>query len=120
FNDAGWQQGVASLGYETSGSNFGNAGLLGTLLPPGAVSAYARVPFTVTDPSTRLTTLQMKYDDGFVAYLNGVPIASANAPGALAYNSVATADHPDALAAMYVDFDVSAFSHLLNEGENVL
>src|SRR5690606_33271741 len=64
--------------------------------------------------------LQMKYDDGFVAYLNGQIIASANAPGTLGWNSVATLDHPDALAINFVDFEVSQHSHLLVQGENIL
>ena len=32
--------------------------------------------------------LNMRYDDGFVAYLNGVEVARRNAPASLAYNSV--------------------------------
>ena len=44
-------------------------------------SAYIRVLFTVNDPAevTGLTLL-MRYDDGFVAYLNGVEIANRLAP----------------------------------------
>ena len=44
-------------------------------------AALVRMPFSV-DNATLCTqlTLMMQYDDGFVAYLNGVPVADANAP----------------------------------------
>ena len=55
-------------------------------------SAYVRIPFTVSSPAdVQLLRLNMKYDDGYVAWLNGVEIARRNAPATLAYNSTATA-----------------------------
>ena len=38
-------------------------------------------------------SLEARYDDGFVAYLNGVPVLSVNAPDTLAYDSLATTSH---------------------------
>ncbi len=74
-------------------------------------SVYVAVPFVLTpDKFAGLgdtITLQMKYDDGFVAYLNGVEIARANAPATLAWNSAATASHADTDALQYVSFPVS-------------
>src|SRR5207247_4266116 len=53
-------------------------------------TAFLRIPFTVTDPSViQFLTLRMKYDDGFVAYLNGQLVASANAPLLPTWNSSA-------------------------------
>ena len=44
-------------------------------------TALVRIPFSVDTPSTcTQLSLLMEYDDGFVAYLNGVPVAEANAP----------------------------------------
>jgi hypothetical protein len=84
-------------------------------------SAYVRIPFDLTDPSAfDFLRLRMKYDDGFVAYLNGQPVASANAPEVPAYNSVATADHATADALVYQDFDLSDKRSLLRVGRNVL
>jgi hypothetical protein len=53
-------------------------------------SAYLRIPFTV-GPTGRFENLRLKmrYDDGFVAWLNGVRVASANAPQSLAWNALA-------------------------------
>ncbi|QDU57683.1 CotH kinase family protein [Aeoliella mucimassa] len=120
FDDSTWQTGTASLGYELSGSNYASAGLLDTVLPAGTRSAYVRIPFQVDDPSTLLTTLQMKYDDGFIAYINGTRVASASAPETLNYLSTATGSHDDSQAVQFVDFNIASYTDLLHEGENLL
>ena len=74
-------------------------------------TAYIRVPFVVTNAAPiNFLTLRMKYDDGFVAYLNGVAVASRNAPitpDVPTWNSAATASHPDAQAIQFEDFDLT-------------
>jgi hypothetical protein len=57
-------------------------------------SAYMRIPFTVANP-TNVTelALRMRYDDGFVAYVNGQEVARVNAPETPAFNSAATNGH---------------------------
>ena len=67
----------------------------------------------------------MKYDDGFVAYLNGVEVArSSNVPnGQPAFNTLVVRGRPDAEVLAFVDFDITAFQNLLiddNDGHNVL
>lgn len=118
FNDASWTAGTASVGYETSGNDF--AGLIQTPISPGTTSVYVRIPFNVTSSSALLDTLQMKYDDGFIAYLNGSPIASSNAPASPGYTSTATNQRSDSQGAQYVNFPISSFSSLLHSGTNVL
>jgi hypothetical protein len=86
-------------------------------------SAYLRVPFSVASPANLSSlTLKMKYDDGFVAYINGTEVARRNAPGAAgsapAYNAAATADRAAGQAAVFEDIDISAFRHLLTPGSN--
>ena len=61
--------------------------------------------------------LEVFYDDGFVAFLNGTRIAQANAPATLQWNSSATANHE---AESRVSFNISQFIDRLEEGENVL
>jgi hypothetical protein len=86
-----------------------------------SASAYVRIPFVVTDPAAfDQLTLRMMYDDGFVAYLNGVEVARRNAPATLNYNSAATAEHANALAAEYEDIDITPHLGLLHAGTNVL
>ena len=65
-------------------------------------------------------TLRLKYDDGFVAWLNGQEIARRNAPDTPTWNSTATGGRPDDLAAQFEDFNVSPFASLLEVGANVL
>ncbi|HXI51948.1 MAG TPA: lamin tail domain-containing protein, partial [Candidatus Saccharimonadales bacterium] len=84
-------------------------------------SAFVRIPFAVTDPASINTLkLNLRYDDGFVAYLNGVEIARRNAPGGLAWNSVATADRDLAAGVTPESLDLTASVPLLVEGTNVL
>ena len=85
-------------------------------------SLWSRIEFDVPDMSQfDELMLRMKYDDGFVAYLNGVKIAERNAPAESAYNSAATAAHPNAQAVVFEEIDVT--EHLLfalKPGANVL
>ncbi|HTY85878.1 MAG TPA: CotH kinase family protein [Candidatus Acidoferrum sp.] len=84
-------------------------------------TAYVRLAFNVADPSAYDTLqLLMRYDDGFVAYLNGHWIASANAPATPAWNSAATQRHLDPQAVQWQAFDLSAAQLYLQPGNNVL
>jgi len=57
-------------------------------------TAYIRIPFTVANPTnvTQLT-LRMRYDDGFVAFINGAEVARVNAPNSPGFRSNATNTH---------------------------
>ena len=86
-------------------------------------TVYIRYEFQLDDPS-QFTGLElsMRYDDGYVAYLNGQVIASRNAPGTLSWNSSASANHSDSAA---VGFEKANITHpasleLLQAGANVL
>ena len=118
FDDSSWQIGTASIGFENNPADYDD--LIITDVPVGTTSLYVRMQFDVSDPNTALDTLQMKYDDGFIAYLNGTRIASANAPAIGVHDSIATDVHPDGQAVNYVDFDVSAFTNDLVAGTNTL
>ena len=124
-NDAEWTSGTNGVGYETTPEDY--AGLIRT----GVVSMYRtngsvfiRIPFQIQDAATlaafQRLTLAMRYDDGFVAYLNGVRVAEANAPADPLYNSVATANHPDGLAVAAESFDLSGSLGALRVGANLL
>jgi hypothetical protein len=84
-------------------------------------SAYLRIEFEVADASIYdVLNLKMKYDDGFIAYLNGVVIASDNAPAGPVWNSESTSDHPDSEAVNFVSFPASDHVGALVSGTNVL
>lgn len=131
FDDSSWQSGDTGVGYVYYGPQGGtspyssmiNLDMASTMFvngrPPTSYdSAYIRVDFTVGDPSLiSQLVLRMKYDDGFVAYINGVEVASANAPASLSYTSSATAEHD---GTSYEDFTILNASSYLQSGSNVL
>ncbi|MCX5683259.1 MAG: lectin-like protein, partial [Planctomycetota bacterium] len=70
-------------------------------------SAYLRVPFTVAeDAAFNHLHLEMQYDDGFVAFIDGVEVARSNAPASLAWNSAATASRGGTSANTPHEFDI--------------
>jgi len=84
-------------------------------------SAYIRLPFDVADPAVFSSlTLRMKYDDGFVAYLNGTEVARRNAPASQQWNSAATANRPTTNAVVFEDIDLTSRLNLLVTGTNLL
>jgi hypothetical protein len=91
------------------------------LMQHANATAYLRCPFTVADPAAfNSLTLRLKYDDGFIAYLNGVEVARANTPLEPDWRSAATTSRSDAEARAYEDFNLSAWLGLLRSGDNVL
>jgi len=119
FDDSQWRGGNTGVGYDY-------ADLIG--LDVGEMrnvnqTVYIRIPFIVEDVSLiDELTLRMKYEDGFVAYLNGRELGGDNAPGLheLTWNSGANASRDDNLAVDFQDFDISAYKDLLVVGFNVL
>ena len=84
-------------------------------------SAYIRLPFEVAGPrAMEVLKLRVKYDDGYVAYLNGREVARRNAPAVLAWNSAATRERPDSEAVVFEEINVSARLDALEGGANVL
>ncbi|MCA9259397.1 MAG: chitobiase/beta-hexosaminidase C-terminal domain-containing protein, partial [Planctomycetales bacterium] len=123
FDDAAFNYvGPTGFGYENSpGAATNYVDEIRTNVPSGTESLYLRVEFALDDlVGIDELTLGMRYDDGFVAYLNGVRIAEANAPEAVQWNSRAVASHADGLAESYLSFDVSAAIPHLKAGANVL
>lgn len=86
FDDSNWTAGTSPIGYGSSG--LGTTATLG-----GEVTLYIRAHFTPPVDARRLRelTLELDYDDGFVAFLNGVEIARQNLPAGQDRGSVATA-----------------------------
>ncbi|UCD49516.1 MAG: CotH kinase family protein [Phycisphaerales bacterium] len=131
FDDSGWTSAIPAIG-ETSGGvgyerNTGYESFIGydvaSEMYGNMEACYIRIPFTVEAQDvagSNFMHLRMRFDDGFVAYLNGTPIASANAPAAPAWNSGATASHSDLSALSWQTFDCSAATGSLRAGDNIL
>ncbi|MGE5294912.1 MAG: lamin tail domain-containing protein, partial [Solirubrobacterales bacterium] len=119
FNDSSWKTGTTGVGYDYAGYT----GLDVKAMQGTNQTVYVRVSFTTTE-STDFSklVLRMRYEDGFVAWLNGQEVARANAPAAaqLTWNSGATATREDADAVVAQEFDISAYKDALVKGSNVL
>ena len=124
FNDAAWLSGTGGVGYERS---TGYETLfqidVRSQMDGKNTTCYIRIPFNVTaETLAGLTslTLKVRYDDGFIAYLNGAEIQRALFSSTPAWNSAASADHPDAQAVSWETFDVSGRLSSLRAGANLL
>ena len=111
---------VTGFGYEQA-SGFEGAfatDLLAAMQGRNA-SVYARIPFQVTQSDTYAARLRIKYDGGFIAYINGQEIARRNVPASPTWNSAATASRApaDALTFTTIDLPLTAPLPL---GNNVL
>jgi len=85
----------------------------------GRTSCYIRIPFSISADTKLYNSLylRMRYDDGFIAYLNGVEVARVGIVGEAGWNSRADSEHN---ALILESFDISDFSDLLVEGANML
>jgi len=85
-------------------------------------TAYLRLPFEVTNPSAITSlSLDVRYDDAFAAWLNGIPVARGNTrDGDLDWSSTAPSSRPDSQAVEYVTFDLGNYSGALRPGRNIL
>ncbi|WP_425396101.1 CotH kinase family protein [Aeoliella sp.] len=84
-------------------------------------SIYQRVEFNVADPSALgALWMDMQFNDGFVAYLNGMKVVVENAPSRPSWQSLALEQREDSEAFSPKRFDLSAFHDLLVSGNNVL
>ena len=120
-----WIYGESGIGYERSGFNYRSLINLDVEEMAGTnPSLFVRIPFIIddtTDPQLiNELRLLMRYDDGFIAYINGVKVASSNAPQQASWNSSSTGNRSDSLAIIPEEFDISDNKDLLVIGENML
>jgi hypothetical protein len=83
-------------------------------------SCYVRIPFTVDAADLagfNFMRLKMRYDDGFVAYINGEEIHRATFTGTPYWNSNASGNHE---ADSLESFNVSDHINALQAGDNIL
>lgn len=124
IDDSAWVSGTGGVGYDTSTDYDAFIGIdVDGRMRGVATSVFIRIPFQLDGETLKqwnCMTLRMRYDDGFVAYLNGVLIASENAPANVQWNSAATAGHDDAAAVQFGSLDAGKFVDALQPGRNLL
>lgn len=95
-------------------------GMYSTPFPAGAPTLCARTTFNVVDKTTiQSLRLNIKYDDGFIVYLNGTEILRNNAPATPAFNSTA-ADREDDRCEEFEAFPLAGAQATLVNGTNLL
>ena len=126
YNDSNWYKHTGrpgGIGYDL---NVGYDQLIGldieSQMYTRNASCFIRIPFNMNDSADEydFLTLNIRYDDGFVAYLNGTEIARRNAGAAVTWNSTAEAEHPDSQAVQFESIDISSSINLLQPGNNLL
>lgn len=125
FDDSAWPlSGPLGVGYDTGSDYNPYFGVDVIAMRSNSESCYIRIPFTIdggTDPADiQSLKLRMRYDDGFVAYLNGVKVAEDHAPASPAWDSGATSNHSDDDAVEFQEFSANAALGALVSGTNVL
>ncbi|NIS53452.1 MAG: hypothetical protein GWN67_28870, partial [Phycisphaerae bacterium] len=125
YDDSNWPSGTGGVGYERNpGDPINFLGLFninvhGDMYGNNS-TCYIRIPFTVTHTDLSDMTLKVRYDDGFVAYLNGAEVARRNLTGTPQWDSAATSENPDSAAVNFENIDISAYINNLRQGDNLL
>jgi hypothetical protein len=126
FDDSAWdlcEGGPGGIGYERSSGYEQHISLdLEQQMYNRYTTCYIRIPFTYVESNDifDFMTLKVKYDDGFIAYLNGTEVARRNFSGTPAWNSSASTTHSDSEAVEFESIDISAFLGNLRPGSNLL
>ena len=124
FDDSSWSRGNGGVGFDFNGEK----NLL-TLVTTDVrddmhsvnASIYLRTSFEVEDlEKIDSAILKVHYEDGFVAFLNGVEVARKHAPEILEFNSRATTSPGDEDVLRGEDFLIDAHHDVLRNGRNVL
>ncbi|MFT4548999.1 MAG: hypothetical protein ACI9MB_002969, partial [Verrucomicrobiales bacterium] len=125
YDDATWTAGTGGVGYErgTGYENFFDIDVEAEMWDNEA-SCLIRIPFTVSAAELvdkNGAEIRVRYDDGYVAYLNGTEIARRNFTGNPDGDSDAASSHSDGSAIVLETADISAHIGLFVEGgDNVL
>ncbi len=117
FDDSEWINGTFGIGYGDGDDS--------TEIANNTISVFTRSTFTIEDTSTVTEMLfHIDYDDGYIAFLNGVEISRASITGTnpVPYNQGADSfTEPKLVFGEELDkIDLKEYKSLLKEGENVL
>lgn len=120
LDDSTWQEGQGGLGFDLIWAylDYIDTDLEFDMwaISPGCL---IRIPFELNDAQDfGQLTLNMRYDDGFVAYINGVRVAASGAPSELRWDTQALEAHEAGEG--FESFDCSAALAVLKPGQNIL
>ena len=121
YNDGGWSSGDAGLGFPATKDGVVTVVSYGSNANDKHPTTYFRKHFALNaDPAdVAAVSMEVCYDDGFVAYLNGTEVARRCMPaGTIVYGTLASTGNGSQGA--YEQIDLTAHSDRLVQGENVL
>jgi len=124
FDDSAWTSGTGGVGYENSTGyeQFFDIDVQSQMYGQNT-SCYLRIPFELSAENLLKAgglILRARYDDGFVAYLNGHEVHRMMFNGAPSWNSQAAGNHSDIDAIDLETFFISAHIDKLRLGSNIL
>lgn len=125
FSGSTWRAVNAGVGYERHsgfGGWIGTGGDFESEMFNTNTSVFLRMPFALADPgAVGGLVLRMRWDAGFVAYINGVEVAADRKPASpLTWQSAASEDRPDGLNDEWVSFPIDLSAVTLLSGNNLL
>ena len=114
YNDAAWSSGASELGYgdadEATCVPSGGGGTLCTPTGTKYITSYFRKSVTIANPALYTNyTFNVKYDDGYVLYVNGTEVSRRDLPtGTIAYSTLATAGNENTIYSFTVPYTTFA------------
>lgn len=124
FDDSNWISDTGGVGYDRSSGYEQYINIdVEDLMYGGNTSCLIRIPFELsTDNLSQITSLilKLRYEDGFVAWLNGIEVARGNIDGEPLWNSASDYQRNDNDAVYLEPFDISEYIDLLDTGQNIL
>ncbi len=121
YDDSGWTSGFGTVGYDT-GTGYDeliDMDVEGDMYGQNS-TCLIRIPFTVSSGQLSdfaTMTLKVRYDDGFVVYLNGDAVAGKNSYGVPGWHSAASRTHE---ATGFEEFNLTSYLNKLQVGNNIL
>ena len=129
FDDRGWRSGTNGFGFDTNSPSLFSPWISTDVkdvlfgASPQRGGFFIRIPFVVERPSALANlTVQARYDDGFVAYLNGDEVARQGIrPEAIpSFSTISSLARANETAILPEQFSSLALNQGLRAGTNVL
>ena len=124
FDDSTWTDGMPGFGYDRKAEPTLTSAIRTDVIAMYEVnsSLYTRMRFDLSAADfSRYLRLSVRFNDGFVAWINGIEVASENATGRR-YNSRANAERTAVESLSFTSYDISpeALGDALKLTDNVL
>jgi len=122
YDDSAWISGSGGVGYERDSGYESYIGIdIESAMYNTNTTCYVRVPFIIDGeklPGYSSLELRVRYDDGFIAYLNGTEVQRVNFTGTPQWNSDSDTGYEASQA--WDSFDISQYIGALAAGDNIL